>query len=324
MESQNRKNVKKNYIYNVIYQLFVLLTPLITTPYVSRVLGSAGIGQYSFTNSLITYFILLSSLGFGYYAQREIAKEQGDKTAQSKTFWEIFIARLGSVSISLLIYVLLLLNGAFGDYQQLMWILIVNIIASAFDITFLFQGNEQFGIIVLRNVIVKIIGIAAIFIFVQDQADVWVYVLCNSLILIGSNLSLWTRLPAVLSKVKCSELNVKRHIIPTLRLFIPTIAVSVYTILDKTLIGVLIPGTVTGVGEDGLEIIIKISDIENGYYEQSDKLVKMVMTVVTSLGTVMIPRNSQEIASGNIDRFKENIYSALQFVFFLGVPMTFG
>lgn len=319
-----KSNVKKNYLYNLIYQVFSLITPLITTPYVSRVLSGAGVGQYSFTYSLVSYFVLFGALGFGVYAQREIARIQDDKKEQSRIFWEIIIARCISVGITLLIYIGLILSGIYKDYTNLMWILSINVISTLFDITFLFQGNEKFGVIALRNIIIKIVGISLIFIFVKNERDVWIYSLCQSIILIFSNLSLWPSIPKLLCKVKFADLKIKRHFIPTLRLFIPTIAVSVYTMLDKTLIGLMIPGNITSTNEAGEEIVTKISDLENGYYEQSEKMVKMVLTIITSLGTVMIPRNSQEIASGNVDGFKKNIYGALRFVAFLGIPLMFG
>lgn len=315
-----KKSIKKNYFYNLIYQLFALITPLVVTPHVSRVLGSSGMGQYSFTYSIATYFMLFAALGFGYYAQREIARAQGDKKEQSKIFFEIMIARSLSVGASLLIHFALILAGIYGPvYSVLMWILTINIAATAFDVAFLFQGNEEFGMIALRNVVIKAIGVAAILIFVKNEDQVWLYALCQCLILIVSNLSLWTRLPRFLTRVNPKELNIKRHFRPTLRLFIPTIAVSVYTMFDKTLIGIMVPGTTV---VDGVEK--KIADLENGYYDQAEKLVKMATMVVASLGTVMIPRNSQAIASNNMEEFKANISKALTFVFFLGTPIMFG
>lgn len=312
-----KKSVKVNYFYNLVYQIFSLITPLITTPYISRVLGSEGVGQYSFAYSIATYFILIGSLGFGYYGQREIARHQGNTFEQSKLFWEIIIARMFSVVLSLVLYILPIIFGAYGEkYTLLMWILTINVFATAVDVTFLLQGNEEFGVIALRNVLIKCLGIALIFIFVKGKQDVWIYALSQSIVLIVSNVSLWTRVPKTLVKVKISDLNIKRHIIPTLRLFIPTIAVSIYTMLDKTLIGVLVPGN--------NELGQAISDLENGYYEQSEKIVKMAMTVVTSLGTVMIPHNSQAVASGDKEGFIKNINDALKFVFFLGTPIMFG
>ena len=138
----NNSKIKKNYFYNLIYQVFSLITPLITMPYVSRILGSAGIGRYSFTYSIVCYFALFASLGFSFYAQREIARYQGDKKEQSKVFWEINIARLISVLLSLFIFISIILIGMYDEYEILMWILTLNIIAVAFDIAFLYQGNE--------------------------------------------------------------------------------------------------------------------------------------------------------------------------------------
>lgn len=314
------KKIRKNYFFSLVYQVFTLITPLVTTPYVSRVLGSSGVGQYSFTYSIASYFVLFGSLGFSYYAQREIARFQDDIYSQTVVFWEVFFARLSSVCLSLIVYIILILSGLFGEYTSLMIIFTINIIAVAFDITYYFQGNENFSIIALRNIIIKCIGIALIFIFVKNENDVGIYTFSHSIILIVSNLSLWTKLRKNIVKVKFSKLKIKRHYLKTLRLFIPTIAVSVYTMLDKTLIGLLIPGTI----ENASGTIQNISDIENGFYEQSEKLVKMATTVVGVLGSVMLPRNSNAAEKGDYSYLKKNVYMAFRYIFFIGCPITFG
>lgn len=321
-EQPKKKSVKKNYIYNVIYQLFLLIVPLIVTPYVSRVLTPNGIGQYSFSHSLITYFTIFGALGFGYYAQREIAKNQGDSVKQSKTFWEINICRLFPVAIALATNIIFCITKLYGEYTILMWIFNVNILALAFDISFLFQGNEEFGKLVLRNVLIKCISIVCIFVFVKTSKDVWIYTIINSFMLIISNLSLWTYLPKTLCKVN-ERLCPFQHLKGTIILFIPTIAVSIYTVLDKTLIGLFVPGEYTVI-EDGIEVVKKYSDLENGYYEQTEKIVKMAMTIITCIGTVMIPRNSKEIANGNYEQVKKNINLSSQLVLLIGLPISLG
>lgn len=320
---KNKKSVGKNYILNLIYEVFVLIVPLITTPYISRVLGADGIGQYSFTSSLTNYFTLVAALGFARYAQREIARFQDDKKSQSVIFWEILIVRFFSVGISLSVCVLLNIFGVYGEYSVLMWWWVVLIVAQEFDVSFLFQGNEEFGKIVVRNILVKIVLIVCIFVFIKSVNDVYIYVLCTAGSTLLGNLSLWLHLPKMLVKVGVKELKPTRHLLPTLRLFLPSIATSIYTVLDKTLIGLIITDTYTIV-EDGAEVVKNYSDLENGYYEQSEKIVKICMTVITALGTVMIPRNSNEFAKGNIDGVKRNIYTATNFVWFLGVPMMLG
>ncbi len=318
---KKRKSVKKNYLYNLLYQIIVLLTPLITTPYLARILGSSGVGQYSFTYSISTYFILFGALGFGYYAQRTIARHQGDKQTQSVLFWEIIIARLVSSILVISIYIFLILINVYDEtYKLLMWILLISVCSTIFDVTFYFQGNEEFGIIALVNSIVRIIGIVFIMIFIKRSDQVWLYALFQSIILILSYVLLWPFLIKKICFINIKRIRFWKHFLPTLRLFIPTIAVSVYTMLDKTLIGILVPGEI----ENSSGELVKVADIENGYYSQSEKLVKMSLTIITSLGTVMIPRNSQAIANGNKKEFDDNINKALSFVFLLGIPIMFG
>lgn len=321
----NKKaNVKKNYFYNLLYQIFLLIVPLITTPYISRVLLAEGVGQYSFSFSLITYFTIFASLGFGYYAQREIAKHQGDINKQSHIFWEINICRLLPVIAALLVNIFLCMFNIYGEYTSLMWIFNINIVNVAFDISYFFQGNEKFKTIVLRNFIIKSIAVASIFIFVKNANHVWVYAIINSLGLILSTIIMWIPASRILTKVCIRDIKPLKHLKGSFILFLPTIAVSIYTILDKTLIGLLIKDTYTIIDENGQEVIKKYSDLENGYYEQSEKIVKIVMTVITAIGIVMIPRNSNEFALGNKDKVIENIYKTSKFIFFIGIPLTLG
>lgn len=331
METNQKNSIKKNYIFNVIYQVFVLIVPLITTPYISRVLLAEGVGQYSYTYSIVNYFVLVAALGFGVYGQREIAKHQNDKRQQGIILFEILIVRFFSVGISLLTFIILCLTNVFNTYTSLMWWWLVLIIAQEFDITFFFQGNEQFGKVVIRNIIIKIASVILIFILVKKQDDVWIYILCFAGSTFLGNLSLWFYLPKSIERFSLKEIHPCKHIIPTIRLFIPTIATSLYTVLDKTLIGLLIQDTyivtenqvIDGVVQP-VEVVKKYSDLENGYYEQAEKLVKLSMTIIIAMGTVMIPRNSNEYAVGNLDKVKDNIYFSSRFVYLLGIPIMLG
>lgn len=301
------KKVIRNYVFNLIYQVFLVIVPLVLTPYVSRVLLPEGVGQYSFSFSIITYFTLFASLGFTMYGQKEIAKYQGNVEKQTIIFWEINLVRFISTIICLIANFIAVGLDFYGKYSLLLLILSINIFACAFDIVFLFQGNEQFGKIVIRNVIVKLFGIIFVFLFVKDSNDVWIYTLINALIIFISNISLWLYLPKMLTRIKFKELKPFRHIKPTLALFIPTIVTSIYTVLDKTLIGLII-------GDDA----------QNGYYEGAEKVIKMSLTFITCLGSVMIARNSKEIVDGNTDIVKNNVYFSIKFVWFLGCPLMFG
>lgn len=301
----NKKSIMKNYIYNTVYQLLTLILPLVTTPYVSRVLGAENIGIYSYTISISTYFILFGSLGIALYGQRQIAYEQGKKKKLSRTFWEIVLLRFVTMIISITIFYFLFVNG--NQYQIYYKILLLELLANCFDISWFFQGMEDFKRTVTRNTIIKIISVISILVFVKKEEDLPVYFLIYSLSTLIGNMSLWLYLPQYLKKVKIKQLNPFIHLKSTILLFIPQIAIQVYTVLDKTMIGVIIP--------DKTEV---------GYYEQSQKIIKMLLTVITSLGTVMLPRIANSFANGEKNKIKEYITKSFNMVFFLSFPMILG
>ncbi|MEG1300330.1 MAG: flippase [Erysipelotrichaceae bacterium] len=298
------KSVVKNYLYNFSYQILLLIVPLITTPILSRVLGPNPIGSYGYTQSICTYFILFGTIGINMYGQREVAYVQNDKTKRSKIFFEIIILRALTVSFSLVFYVLLFCNSAL--YSTLFIIQAIDIIASACDISWFYQGMENFKKTVIRNFVVKIIGVFVILCFIKGPNDLPLYVFCNSLILLFGNLSLWLSLRKEVSKVPFNELQIKKHLKPTLILFLPQIATQIYTVLDKTMIGQL--STITQVG----------------LYEQSQKIVKIGLSVVTALGTVMLPRMASVFASGDKKMMRQHLEDSFQFVTFLSIPIMFG
>ena len=300
-----KKSVAKNYIYNLIYQILVLVLPLVTTPYLSRVLGAEGIGIYSYTISIVTYFTLFGSLGIAMYAQREIAYVQSDKEKRSKIFCELVLLRTITLIISMIIFYFVFVRT--GEYSTYYKILLLEILAVVFDVSAFFQGMEEFKKIIKRNLIVKCISIISIFIFVKQSTDInkylFIYVFSN---LIG-NLSLWFYLPKYINKVSIKTLELVKHLKPTIVLFIPQIAIQIYTVLDKTMIGTMI-----------------VDKAEVGYYEQSQKIIKMLLTIVTSLGTVMLPRIANKFANGKEEEIKKNILNSFNFVYFLSIPMVFG
>lgn len=299
------KSITKNYIYNLIYQILVLILPLITTPYISRVLGAENIGIYSFTLSISAYFILFGSLGIALYGQREIAYNQKDRDKYSITFWEILLLRVITMTISLVLFYFIFARGT--QYQMYYKILMLEIVANCIDISWFFQGLEEFKKTVIRNMIVKLISVICIFTFVKTPNDLhiyfWIYVLS---VLVG-NISLWLYLPKYLAKVKTSELNLFKHFKPTVALFVPQIAIQVYTLLDRTMVGAIIPGKA-----------------EVGYYDQGQKIIKILLTVITSLGTVMLPRIANTFASGEKEKITNYMKKSFNMVFILAFPMIFG
>lgn len=303
--SNGRKSVAKNYIYNSLYQILILIVPLFTTPYLSRVLGAEAIGIYSYTLSITTYFVLFGSLGVAMYGQREIAYYQDDEYQRSKTFFEILIMRFVAIGIALFIFYLGFCTQ--GDYSTYYKILILELIANSLDISWFFQGLEDFKKTVLRNTLIKLISVACVFIFVKDENDLikyfFIYVLSN---LIG-NISIWMYLPKYVKKIKIKDIKILRHLKPTITLFIPQVAMQIYTVLDKTMIGMII--------EDKSEV---------GFYEQAQKIIKLLLAIATSLGTVMIPRMANTFASGDKKKLKNYMYKSFSFILFLAFPLMLG
>ena len=300
-----KKTVTKNYIYNLAYQILIIFFPIITTPYISRILGVENIGIYSYTLSISAFFILFGSLGIALYAKREIAYVQKDKKKYTIVFWEILILRIITMSISLIVFCLTFVRSS--EYHNYFKILILEIIANCIDISWFFQGLEEFKKTIIRNMIVKLISVVLIFACVKTKQDLtkyfFIYVMSNLL----GNGSLWLYLPRFLEKIKISELNVKKHLKPTISLFLPQIAVEVYTILDRTMIGLII--------NDKSEV---------GFYDQSQKIIKMLLTVITSLGTVMLPRIANNFANGKKKKIVKYMKKSFNMVFFLSLPMIFG
>ena len=299
-----KKSIKKNYFYNVSYQILTLITPLITTPYLSGVLGADGIGIVSYAESIIAYFVLFSALGVSTYGQREISYVQDDRNARSRVFWNAKSLQLITSAICLAIYIPFALTR---EYRVIYLILSMNIISVVFDVTWFFQGMEEFGKIVLRNMIFKLIGIVYIFTIVKTKSDVAYYVFGLSFFALLSNISLWFYLSKMIDKPIFNDIKPFKELNVIISLFIPTIAINIYTVLDKTMIGVI-----TG------------SSFENGYYEQAIKISKMVLTIVTSLGTVMIPRIGYHYNRGEKEYVDYYMYRAYRFVWMLGVPLCFG
>lgn len=301
------KSVTKNYMYNMVYQILILIIPIITIPFVSRTLQSEAIGRYSYTQSIVTYFILVGTVGIAMYGQRETAYVQDDEEKRSRLFWEIIILRAITVTAALVVFYFVYVTH--GENRILYAIQIIDIVANIFDISWFFQGVEDFKRLVVRNCMVKLICVAMIFLFIRGPEDLPVYVFCYSASLLIGNLSLWFYLPKYVVKVGFGKLKAFSHLWPALVLFVPQIATQIYTVLDKTMLG---------------KLAVNNAMDQVGYYEQSQKIVKLLLTVVTSLGTVMLPRMASIFAKKDIKLLNEYMDKSFKFTYMISFPMMFG
>ncbi len=300
------KSVKKNFLYNLFYQVIIILIPLIATPYVSRVLGAENIGIYSYTLSIATYFVLFGMLGTTQYGQREIAYCAKDKAKRSKVFWEICVLKVLTFAVAGLTFLLCFVLPN-EEYRIYYIILLIELVGNMLDILWFFQGMEEFKKVVFRNTLIRLVGFLLLFVFVKSPADLSIYLLIHCLSTLFGNGSLWFYLPKYVNMPRWVELKPLRHLKKTILLFIPQVATTVYTVLDKTMIGAMI-----------------VNKAEVGYYEQSQKIVKVLLAVVTSLGIVMAARIARHFAEGEHEKIREGLYKSFQLVYLLAFPIMFG
>ena len=296
--------VIKNYLYNVGYQVLAIIVPLITSAYVSRVLLTEGVGANSFTNSIIQYFILFANMGIGYYGNRQIAYVRENKDQMSKTFWEIQIVK---TIMTLYAFVAFEIFMIFYTRQpEYMWAQSLNLIAIAFDISWFYEGIEDFKVTVLKNSLVKVLSMIAIFVFIKGPNDVTLYIIVLALSTLIGNLTLWPNIRRDLNKVSFKFLNPWQHFLPMAELFIPQIATQVYVQLNKTMLGVM------------------VSETASGYYQYSDNLVKLILALVTATGTVMLPHVANAVSHGDMHKVNKMLYKSFNFVSAVSYPMMFG
>ena len=299
-------SIKKNLILSTFYQILTLIIPFITAPYISRVIGSTGVGIYSFTTSIQTYFSMFAALGTVSYGAREIARFRDDEQKRSKLFWEIELLTILTSGICLIAWAILI--GLSQEYKIYYIILTMNLFNTMFDISWFYTGLEQFKYTVTQNSIFKILGVILLFIFVKDSNDLSLYIGIMSLTTLLGTMSMWIYLPKFIKKVDFKQLKILVHFKETLVYFVPTIATSIYTVLDKTLIGT----------------ITKDAN-ENGYYEQATKIINMTKTLTfTSLNSVLGSRMSYLFEEKKYDEIHKKMDTSMNYIFFMGFAIMFG
>lgn len=262
--------LKKNLVFNITYQILILFLPLVTSSYLARIVGADGIGRYSYAYSIALYFTFFTVLGLDKYGNRIIASVQNDREARSKNFSEIYTMQVSCFVLCIIAYLMYVFLIA--DDKSVALIQTVFVVSSLFDINWFFFGMEMFDKTVIRNTIVKLLTTGLIFLVVKTRADVEKYALIMAVGYLVSQLALWPYLPKLVNYRVAKWENVKKHIRPNLTMFLPVIAVSIYKIMDKIMLGMLTTKAVVG------------------YYENAEKIINVPIAVITALGTVMLPR----------------------------------
>lgn len=297
-----QSSLKWNFIYNICYQILQICIPLVTTPYLSRVLGAENIGEYSYAYNIAHYFVLFAMLGIANYGKRTIAMVRDDYKRLSVTFSSLYAMQLITSIFVVVVYVgYLCICG-----NTLMYVMLFYVLSAALDINWFFFGMEQFKITITRNVIVKVCTTAAIFLFVHKEEDIYLYALIMTSSMLVSQIVVWPFLRGQVQFVKVKLSDVKEHVSHNLFFFITVISVSIYKSMDKIMLGAM------------------SSTEQLGFYESSEKIVVIPIAIVTALGTVMLPRISNLVSHGKKEQIHQYIHKSILFSMFLSSSISFG
>ena len=293
--------VIKNYLYNLSYQILTIILPIITVPYVTRIFTSEALGNYVFYNSIVSYFSLFAMLGIGVYGTKQIAAASD----VSSTFWNIYAIQLIASILAMAVYIIAIFCiPQMGGIIPL--IVGITLFAKMIDISWLFSGKEDFKKITIRNTVVRIIGVISIFTFVKSSDDLYLYVFLIVIFDFLGQFVMWVPAKKFIKRPSFNAKVIKKNLHPIVLLFLPQVAISLYVVLDRTLLGLL--GSYSDVG----------------IYEQGQKLVSILLKVVSSLGVVMLPRVANLLSerrdkeAQNMVKFSFILYNLIIF------PMMFG
>lgn len=296
-------SLRRNYLLTVGIQLLSMLTPLVTAPYLARVLGSKGVGTYSYVLSVATVFSLFAALGLSAYGLREVSRVRDDPTTVSRLFWELTALRIGTTVATAAVYAALCLTVEGWQTYAAVGLLIL---ATGLDLTWLFQAVERFGALMVRHLAAKVLTVALVFLLVRDEGDVTVYALVQTGGTLLSNLLLWPTVGRVVAR-PTERLHPLRHLRPSLVYFVPAVATSVYTVLDKTMLG-----AITG------------DMAQNGYYESAHKIIRLLMAVITSLNLVVGVRTSYLFGQNREGEVRRHLLDTYRFMCALAFPLCGG
>lgn len=303
------KSIKINYIYTIANTFLGLIFPIITFPYISRVLQPEGVGLYNFYNSILTYITLLANAGISLYATKKIAQHRDDVPMRSKLTVEILLLHFMTTVCA---YGLVIALNAFvpriHENQLLFFVMSFSLIFGPLSVNWFFQAVEDFKYITIRSFVVKFISLILLLVFVKTKEDVLNYAIVLLIANVGNNLFniIHLRKYIFLHDIKWRSLQILCHLKPSLLLFILSIAVSIYVNLDTVMLGFM------------------QTDVAVGYYSVAGRISHIILSVVTSMGVVLLPRFSYLHESHKYDEFNRLCRKSMDFIVGLSLPMVVG
>lgn len=300
------RSVKFNFIMNAILSLSSVIFPLISFPYISRVLMPAGVGEVSFVTSVVSYYSMIAMLGVPVYGIRACAIVRDDKEKLSRRVQEIFII---NAVMGVIAYVALALSiwniPQLGEYNKALFVVLSSTISlNVIGVEWLYRALEQYSYITVRSLLFKLISLILMFVFVRNESDYIIYGAITVLSSVGSYIFNFINLRKYINIRPVGGYNFKQHYKMILVFFAMTVATTIYTNLDTVMLGLI---------KDKNEV---------GYYNAAVKIKSVLVGIVTSLGTVLLPRVSYYISNNMMSAFKTVTKKALNFVFLVAVPVT--
>ena len=300
------QSVKKNAALNVIRTLMSLIFPLVTFPYVSRVLGPVGIGKVHYAQSIVSYFSMIAMLGINTYGLREAAKIRDNKDKLSQFYREIMAINLFSTIVAyILFFIALVLFKNLSEYKNLLLVTSASILFTTLGVEWLYGAVEDYTYITIRSIAFQFMGVVLLFVFVKDSDDILQYASLSVITNVGSNILSFFHCKKYIYIFKKYSLEVKKHLKSIFILFGTTVAISVYTVLDTTMLGAV------------------CGDEQVGLYNAATKINKIVMGLIVSVGAVVTPRMSNLIET-NRKYFESLLSKTCNFYLMLTIPCVAG
>lgn len=300
-----QKSLKLNFIMNAVLTISAFIFPLISFPYVSRILGPSGTGNVSFATSIVAYFALFAQLGIPTYGIRATARVRDDKELLSRTVQEIFIINiLMSILTYIVFFVVLNIVPQMSDDKLLFMIVSSTIFFNAIGMDWLYKGLEKYTYITTVSILFKFIALILMFILIHQKSDYVIYGAISIFAASASNICNLLNVHKYIYLKPIGNYDFKVHLRPICIFFAMACATTIYTNLDTVMLGFM------------------KSNTEVGYYNAAVKIKTVLLGVVTSLGAVLLPRASYYIENNLIDEFKRISSKAINFVILISFPLA--
>lgn len=298
-------SAEKNFVFQCMYQFVILILPLIVSPYLTRTLGGNSLGIYVYTYSIAYYFVVFAMLGINKHGQRIIAQRRNSFSALRKTFWSLFSVHITISIFVILLYFIYVFCICSSDVK-VAFAQTLFVASAAFDLTWLFYGLEKFKTVAIRNAIIRALNTICIFAFVKSSADLLTYTIIMAATACAGHIVLLPKVLVAIPPQRFSFQDAKEHIKPLLTLFAAVLAATLYTVFDKTLLGLM------------------LSKDSVAYYEYSDKIISIPKSFIAIISTVLYPKACQFANEKNYSGMHRNMLLSVIITNFIGFAAFFG